>query len=222
MRSVERGWLAELDPDTRAAVERLGRVQRYQAGEALFLEGDVGSKVIVIRSGFLKVVATSEDGHATVLAVRGPGDLMGELSAIDEAPRSATGIAMGPVEAQVFSAEVFRRVLADTPGVAIGLLRMLIDRVRDSDQHRVEFGARDTLGRVALRLVVLAETAGEAVEDGVKIGIPLTQEDLAGWIGASREAVARGLASLRNRDLIRTGRKEIIILDLDGLRDAAR
>ena len=91
MRSVERGWLAELDPDTRATVERLGRVQRYQAGEALFLEGDVGSKVIVIRSGFLKVVATSEDGHATVLAVRGPGDLMGELSAIDEAPRSATG-----------------------------------------------------------------------------------------------------------------------------------
>ncbi len=129
---------------------------------------------------------------------------------------------MGPVEAQVFSAEVFRRVLADTPGVALGLLRMLIDRIRDSDRLRVEFGARDTLGRVALRLVVLADTAGEMVEDGVKIGIPLTQEDLAGWIGASREAVTRGLGSLRNRGLIRTGRREIVILDLDGLRDAAR
>ncbi len=188
----------------------------------LFLEGDVGTKVIVIRSGYIKVVSTSEAGYETVLAVRGPGDVIGELSAIDGAPRSASGVALGPVEVQVLPAEEFRRLLADVPGLAAGLLRVLIERVRDADRSRVEYGSRDTLGRVALRLVVLADTVGEEVEDGTRIAIPLTQEDLAGLIGASREAVARSLSSLRKRHLIRTARREIVITDLDGLHDAAR
>jgi CRP-like cAMP-binding protein len=108
------------------------------------------------------------------------------------------------------------------PGAALALLRVVIARLRDSDNLRAEFGARDALGRVASRLAELAETAGEPCADGIRIAMPLTQEDLAQWVAASREAVARALASLRRRHLITTARREIVVTDLDGLRDGCR
>lgn len=216
------GFVAELDPAAREALELLGRHCRYDAGTTLLLEGDVGSRVVVIRSGYVKVVATSEGGHTIMLAVRGPGDVLGDLSAIDGEPRSASAITLEPMEAQVMTADEFRGFLTAVPGAAFALLRVVVERIRDSDQRRVEYGALDTLGRVALRLVELADTAGEPVDGAIRIGMSLTQDDLAGWVAASREAVARALASLRRRNLIATGRREITILDLEGLRDASR
>jgi CRP/FNR family cyclic AMP-dependent transcriptional regulator len=221
VRAVTAGFLDELDATARATLETQGRRRRFDAGSALFVEGDVGTKVVVIHSGHVKVTSTSEAGHTIVLAVRGPGDILGDLSAIDGEARSASGFAIDDVEAQIMSAESFRELLDSTPGVALVLLRVIVSRIRDSDRLRLDFGARDTAGRVALRLVELAETLGEPCDGGIRITVPLTQEDLAGWVAASREAVARALASLRRRDLIRTARREITILDLDRLRDAA-
>ena len=114
-------------------------------------------------------------------------------------------------------------VLADTPGVAIGLLRMLIDRVRDSDQHRVEFGARDTLGRVAAPARGARRDRGRGGRGRRKDRDP-AHAGRSGRVDrrleGSRGPRARGRCE--TVFLIRTGRKEIIILDLDGLRDAAR
>jgi CRP-like cAMP-binding protein len=188
----------------------------------LFSEGDVGAKVVVVHGGHLKIVATTDTGNTLMLAIRGPGDVLGDFSAVDGEPRSATGVALEPVDAQVLGAEEFRRFLAETPGAAMAMLRVVIARLRDSDRRHVDFGARDTQGRVALRLVELAETVGEPHEGTVRIRMALTQDDLAGWIGASREAVARALAALRRRELITTGRREIAVLDLEALRQAAR
>lgn len=155
-------FVAELDPTAREALDGLGRRSRFDAGTMLFLEGDVGTRVVVIHSGYVKIVATSEDGHTMVLAVRGPGEVLGDLSAIDGKPRSASAIALEPVDAQVMTADDFRRLLVETPGAAFALLRVVISRMRESDRRRVEYGASDTLGRVALRLVELAETRGES------------------------------------------------------------
>ena len=84
------------------------------------------------------------------------------------------------------------------------------------------FGAYDIAARVAGRLVELADRFGEAVPDGVRISVPLSQDELAGWVGASREAVAKALRVLRDRGLVTTGRRTMTVLDLDGLRGRAR
>ena len=220
--AVEAGFLAELGPAARDALAALGRRRRFNAGAPLFLEGDLGGNVMILHSGHVKVFATSDDGRGILLAVRGPGDVLGDLSAIDSEPRSASATTLEPVDAQVITADDFRTFLADTPGAGLALLRVVIARMRDSDRLRVEFGARDTLGRVAMRLVELAQTSGEPNEGAIRITVPLTQDDLAGWVAASREAVARALASLRQRGLITTARREITIIDLDGLRKATR
>jgi CRP/FNR family cyclic AMP-dependent transcriptional regulator len=219
---VDAGFLAELEPAAREQLSGLGQRRSYKAGVTLFLEGDLGPNVIIVYAGRVKVFSTDTDGHSVLLAVRGPGDILGDLGAIDGKSRSASGIALEAVDVQLLTAADFRAFLADTPGAALALLRVVISRLRDSDRLRVEFGARDALARVASRLVELAETSGEASQGGIRITLALTQEDLAQWVAASREAVARALASLRSRNLITTARREIVVTDLHGLREAAR
>ena len=163
------GFLDELDAAARATLETQGRRRRFEAGSARFVEGDVGTKVVVIHSGHVKVTSSSEEGHTVVLAVRGPGDILGDLSAIDGEARSASGTAIDTVEAQIISAESFRERLDSTPGIALAVLRVIVSRIGDSDRLRVEFGARDTARRVALRLVELAETLGEPCDGGITI-----------------------------------------------------
>jgi CRP-like cAMP-binding protein len=219
---VEAGFLEQLDEPARSALASLGRLRHFEAGTPLFLEGDVGANVMIVRTGHVKVFASSADGRERVLAIRGPGDVLGDLSAIDGQPRSASGTALEPVTAQVVTADEFRAFLANTPHAALALLQVVITRMRDSDRLRAEFGALDTTRRVALRLVELAETVGEPNANGIRLTLPLTQDDLASWVSASREAVARALASLRKRGLITTGRREITIVDLPALRDATQ
>lgn len=213
--------LATLDAEAQAALASLGRPKRFDAGSPLFLEGDLGGTVMILRCGHVKVFATSDNGNQRVLAVRGPGDVLGDLSAIDGRPRSASGIALDAVDVQLVSAQDFRDFLATNTGAALALLRVVIARMRDSDRLRVEFGALDATARVAMRLVELADSVGEPTERGIRLALPLTQDDIAGWVSASREVVARALGSLRRRGLIATARREITILDLSGLRDAA-
>src|SRR5262249_31328522 len=152
----------------------LGSQRRYESGQPLFIEGDLGGNVLIVESGFVKVFSSRRDGASVLLAVRGPGEVLGDLSAIDKQPRSASGTALGPVVAQVIPVDDFRSFLAETPGAGLALLRLVVRRMRDSDRLRVEFGERDALGRVAMRLVELASAIGERSEEGIRITVPLT------------------------------------------------
>ena len=212
------GFLAALHESERADLLERGRRRRYRRGTVVFHEGGGSDEVVVVLSGRVKVSTVTPDGKEVVLAFRGPGDLLGELSAIDGQARSATVGALEPVEAAVVVAGEFRAFLSAHPRVAILLLEMLARRLRDADRKRVEFGAHDTLGRVAARLVELAERYGEPVADGVRITLPLSQEELAGWTGSSREAVGKALHALRGLGWVRTERRRITVLQMEPLR----
>jgi CRP/FNR family transcriptional regulator, cyclic AMP receptor protein len=212
------GFLAVLDESERSdLLDRAGR-RRYRRGAVVFHEGGGSDEIVVVLSGRVKVSTVTADGKEVVLAFRGPGDLLGELSAIDGEARSATVGALEPVEAAAVSAREFRAFLSAHPRVAILLLEMLVRRLRDADRKRVEFGAHDTLGRVAARLVELAERYGEPEGRGLAITLPLNQEELAGWAAASRAATANALQTLRELGWIETGRRRIRVVDLDALR----
>jgi CRP/FNR family cyclic AMP-dependent transcriptional regulator len=195
-----------------------GRRRHWPRGATLFSEGAPSDGVIILLTGRVKVYSLTELGGEVVLAVRGPGSLLGDLAAIDDRPRSATVTALEPVDALVLTAAAFTGYLEMAPRVTLVLLRMLTGRLRDADRKRVEFGAHDTLGRVARRLVELAERFGERDGEGVRITVPFTQDELAGWVGSSREAVTKSLSRLRARGYIHTQRRTITVLDLDALR----
>ena len=217
----EPSFLERLVPEDRDALMALGRRRSVRRSTTLFTEGDTSDRVVIVSSGRVKVSYFTEDGREVVLAVRGPGEILGEFSAIDGEPRSATAAALDEVEALVIGADDFRDFVRRRPSAAFALLELLVSRVRDADRKRIEFSAYDTIGRVARRLVEMAERFGTPDERGTKIDLPLSQDELAGWTGASREAVSKALQHLRGRNWIETGRRNIIVLDLASLRSRA-
>ena len=223
MTSPEPGsFLAELAPAERAELLNRGYDRHWAPGATLFHEGDTSTWVAVLLSGRVKACSDGVNGGEVVLAIRGAGALLGEISAIDTHPRSATVRAMEPVKARILQAEEFTAFLQEYPRVGLQLMRMICERWRDSDRKRIEFGMLDTTSRVAQRLVELAERYGEPDANAVRIDISLTQEELAGWVGSSREAVSKALRSLRSRGWIETGRRTVVIHDLPSLRRRVR
>ncbi|WP_283139003.1 Crp/Fnr family transcriptional regulator [Rhizohabitans arisaemae] len=216
------GFLAQLTPDELADLHRLGRRRRWERGETLIREGDAADSVLILTEGRVKVCSLTESGVEVILAIRGPGSLLGEFSAIDGEPRSADVAALEPASGLVVPVAAFAGYLQNRGRVTLLLLRLVVARMRDADRKRIEFGATDATGRVATRLVELAERFGERVPAGLRISLPISQDELAGWVGASREAVSKALRSLRDRGLIETGRRRVIIRDLDRLRSRAR
>jgi CRP-like cAMP-binding protein len=173
----------------------------------------------VIIDGRVRVSVAGADGRDLVIAVRGPGELLGELAAIDgDQPRSASAFAVEALVVQIVPAADFLAFLERSPRAAVALLRTLTRRLRETSRTQMEFGSYDTVARVARRLDELAATHGEATADGVEIGLPLTQEELAGWIGASRESVARAMLMLRDRGIVTTSRRRVVVHDLAALR----
>jgi CRP/FNR family cyclic AMP-dependent transcriptional regulator len=126
-------------------------------------------------------------------------------------------VALGAVEAQVVSGPEFLGSLEQRPRVLMLVVRGIMDRLRDSDRRQIEFGSQPTIGRVAGYLAEMAEQDGRPVAGGIEI-TTLSQEELAGYIAASRESVARALTILRRDGLISTGRRSIVVHDLAGLR----
>jgi CRP-like cAMP-binding protein len=212
------GFLAALSTDAREVLMARGRRRRYKPGSALWHEGDTSDWIAIVLAGRTKVSYVTEEGVEVLLEVREPGDILGEIAALDGGVRSAAVTAIDQVEVLDLSAGAFRVFLESHPRVALHLLEMLARRLRQSGSRQVEFGAYDALGRVARRLVELADRFGEKTPGGVAINLPLSQSELAGWVGASRESVAKALQTLRSLGWVETGRRQTLVKDLEALR----
>jgi CRP/FNR family transcriptional regulator, cyclic AMP receptor protein len=213
-------WSMLTEPEA-AALRARGRMKRWRRDEVLFREHDRSDWVVVLMAGRVKVATGTPIGGEVVLAVRDRGALVGELAAIDRQPRSATVTALKEVIGLVVLLPEFEAFLQQHPRVAAMLPRMVVSRLRDADRKRVEFGAHDTTGRVAARLVELAERFGQPVDGGVQIAMPLSQDELASWTGSSREAVTKAIGSLRALGWIETSRLRVVVRDLAALRERA-
>jgi CRP/FNR family cyclic AMP-dependent transcriptional regulator len=214
---VPEGFLSELDADERRELEQLGSVRRYRRGDVLFHQDDDAGAVLVLLDGHVKA-ARMNDGREVILAFPGPGELLGELSAVDGEPRSGTVRAVDDIEALVIPGSAFRAFLEHRPRIALVLLRSVAARLRAADRQRVDYAVNDVVVRVAGRLVELCDRFGAEDGTGIDVGLSITQDELAAWAGASREAVAKAMALLRTLGWVQTERRRIVVLDLPALR----
>ncbi|MGW2511841.1 Crp/Fnr family transcriptional regulator [Streptomyces scopuliridis] len=223
------------------SVMALGNRKRYAADAHLLTEGDRSTHVMIILQGWVTVsVATDRGATRLILGLRGPGELLGEMAALDSHPRSATVRALGPIEALVIPGDAFRRFLALHPRVSGLVIRQLTFRLRSADQERSALASLTVLQRLASRLTELsrAEPSGPytpavptppvptrpvptpAVATPSVTGtspagtvVHLAQDELAATVGATREAVAKALRLLRSQQIVRTGNRRVEILD---------
>jgi CRP-like cAMP-binding protein len=216
---VPAGRLRSDDAD---ALAQLGVPTRFGSGTVLMRQGAQADGVILLLRGRVKVVAVEDNGRESLLALRGPGDLVGEMAAFDGGRRSATVVALEPVWAVFVPIPAFLGFVRERPRAAAAVLSVLASRLRDADRQRARFGAFPTAVRLARHLLDLADEHGRVDPAGaVVLDVRLTQADIAAAIGASRESVGRDLAFLRARGMVAGQRRPLVILDVHALRSFA-
>lgn len=184
------------------------RERTYPKKSVILFEDDPGDALFIVARGQVKVVLIGEDGREVILSVLGQGDFFGEMSLLDDEPRSAHVIAMEDSELLILRREDFQRCLEETPRIALGLLRSLSRRLRRADDKIGGLALLDVTGRVARLLIELADEG-----DGVTIHRRITHHTIAQMIGSSRETVSRTMKDLAQRTTILIEGKKITIMN---------
>jgi CRP-like cAMP-binding protein len=206
----------QLGPADLQRVLELARERAYPKNSVILFEDDPGDALYIVSTGQVKVVLIGEDGREVILSVLGDGDFFGEMSLIDDEPRSAHVIAMKDSQLLVLRRDDFQSRLEEQPKIALKLLRVLVQRLRRADEKIGGLVLLDVNGRVAQLLLDLAEESG-----GPKITRRLTHHTIAQMIGSSRETVSRAMRELVERGTIDVSRREITIKNADALRTMA-
>jgi CRP/FNR family cyclic AMP-dependent transcriptional regulator len=144
--------------------------------------------------------------------------VLGDLAAMHGRPRTATVSALADVQVVRLASVRFVSVLHERPGIAVAMVKQMAGRLREAEAARVDFATLGVDQRVAAYLRRLADQHGVPGRDGVVISMPLTQQDIANRVGASRRAVARSMALLRERRIVCTARRRIVLTQPDVLR----
>ncbi len=210
--------LSQLAPASLDGVAALMRRHRYAAGEVIFHQGDPGTALYIVEEGEVKIVLGSSRGDEVVLALFGRGDFLGELSLLDGEPRSAEAVATVPSVLWILPRDAFTSFLTAHPQAALVLLAAVSRRLRGADSRIHDGVFLDVRTRLVKLLVELADTRGRSGPHGVTVASRLTQGDLAGMVGATRESVNKWLRYYTDRGLIRHERQRLIVVDPERLR----
>ena len=196
------------------------RRRSYHRGEVIFHQGDPGDTLHLVRNGRVKVVLPAETGDEAVLAILGPGDCFGELALLDGGPRSASVVAMEQVETLVLGRQDFLTFFRSNMEAAVRLIINLARIIRRSNEEVADLAFLDLPGRLAKKLLDLAEAHGQPLDGGkgIEITVPLTQEELAGMIGATRPSVNKVLGLYEDQGAIQRRGRRIAILKPEVLR----
>jgi len=212
-------FLQRLQPTTRSAVLGLGVRRRVPSGQILIHEGTRESHLVLLEDGLTKVTAMLPDGRSALLSLRMGGDLVGEMSALNDQPRSATVTTCGPTRYSAIPREKFTRFLRDHPQAAVELAAMVADRLRWSNRRRIDFTSYAVKIRVARVIAELCRTHGRRSPEGVVIDVRLTQPELASICGAAETSIQKSLRELRTDGLVDTDYRRITVRDLVRLRE---
>lgn len=195
----------------------LTREKFYPRGSVILFENDPGDSLFVVREGRVKVVLVGEDGREVILGVLGVSEHFGELSLIDDRPRSAHVIAMEDSSLLVLRREDFRKRVESSPSVAWSLLTELSRRLRRADEKIGGLVLLDVPGRIARLLLDLSQESGTD-----KIEKALTHQTIAQMIGASRETVSRAMKDFQDAGWINVERRRISLANRTALEQRAQ
>jgi CRP/FNR family cyclic AMP-dependent transcriptional regulator len=209
---------ANLDEESLRELEQAVRPRSFRAGEIIFHRDDPGQMLYVIKQGKVRIYITSPDGQEVTLAVFGPGDYFGEMAILDGRPRSASAIALDAVETLALQRGDFIAAVNRHPRIAIQVMSALSMRLRHTDAMIEDLLFLDVHGRVAKKLLDLADLHGVRTSEGVRIEMKLTQTDLAALVGASRESVNKVIGYFVDKRFISSEKRKITVLRLADLR----
>jgi len=202
---------AELDESALSSIERLVFERRYARDSVVFGQEDQGDALFAGCEGKVKVVLYGPSGREVILSIFKPGDFFGEMSLLDNQPRSANVIAMEDSRLLVLERSAFQEHIEQHPRTALKVLAEMSRRLRRADAIIGNLALLDVYGRVARFLRDIAKTDGELTDGAIIIRQRPTQQEIASMIGTSRETVSRVLSEFQRRGFIEMSGKRIVL-----------
>lgn len=197
-----------------AELERLSALlqpREVRKDATIVTQDEPGDAMFVIARGRVKVVLFGDNGREVILTLLKTGDFFGEMSLVDDLPRSAHVIAQEDATVLVLKRDQFEEHVKTSPRTALNVMKELSRRLRRADEIIGNLATLDVYGRVAHAMIDLAKQDGEAVDEGILIRSRPTQQEIASMIGTSRETVSRVLSEFQRRGFLEMRGRSILL-----------
>jgi len=212
-------FLHEISDESWELLSKRWTTRAYKSGQFLISADSAHKDVFFVLRGAAKATIYTPSGREVSFVDLTIGNIFGEFSAVDDAPRSASVVAMGECLAARLSAEDFRDILMTYPDISFQLMVLMVAHLRSLSKRVVDFNAKSADHRLREALIALAEKHARG-NDHATVERPPTQTELASYIFASREGVAREMGRLRKQGLLDREKRSIVIPSIQALRDS--
>lgn len=203
----------DLSPEEAESVGQLTIVRKYRKNMIIFMEGEPGEALYFLLSGKVKISKLTEDGREQILHILQAGDIFAEVVLIDRGPYPATAEVIEEAQVGMLRNDDVENLIRTNPDIALKILKVMSKRLRQAQIQVRDLALRDTYGRLASMLLILAKDHGSPNDNGVKIDLSLSRQELANLIGTSRETVTRILSDFKRSKVIDIDKQEIVIID---------
>lgn len=204
--------------------EQLGRLtekithKNFKKGQIIFFEGDVSDKLYVINKGKIKIFKYTREGKEQILYLLSEGDFVGDLSLFKKDEFKFNAEALEDSNICILTKDDFDGIIKETPEIALQILQVVYDRIVKLENLIQSLSTKDIEARIAGLLLSFVKDFGIARGDVIELELPLSREDIANYIGVTRETISRKLGSMQEQGVIDLiGSKKIIINDIEEL-----
>jgi CRP-like cAMP-binding protein len=209
--------LQTLTPDQLGRLERRARMRTFPAKAAVYLPADVADSVFLLAEGRMKLCSLTPDGKEAILAFIEAGELFGELALVGESVREEYAQTVVASTVVLLPRDELESLLAESPQLTLGVTKLIGLRRRRIERRLKTLLFRSNRERLIHLLLELAEQYGQATPEGILLGVPLSHQDLASVIGATRETVTVLLGELQWERMVKVSRQRLVLRDLPRL-----
>ncbi len=189
--------------------------KKYSKNEIIFFEGDSPSKLFLINTGRVKVYKHTKDGKEQILYILSEGDFVGDASIFTDENMKYNAETIEETSICELSKQDFKEIIQQNPNIAIKVLKTAYERIDRLQELITSLSTKDIESRIAGLLLGFIKDFGSPKMDGIEMEIPFSREDLANYIGVTRETISRKLSLMQEEGILEMrGNKNIKILDL--------
>lgn len=207
----------ELDEQELSRLDEITLKRTYRKNAHIFMEGEPRQAVFFIQKGIVKIYRIDPDGNEQVVSFLKEGDMFPHTGFFDAMPYPANAIVVEATELFVIPVNAFEQLILDMPSIAIKLMRVMGQKIRELQSKLYEFVTQDVNRRIVSFLIRMAGEHGQNENGSIRIDIPLTNQEFANMVGTTRETVNRVMNHLKKNGIIEMSRSSIVILDFEGL-----
>lgn len=200
-------------------ISRLMIQKKYNKGSIIFTEGEPSEGIYFVKKGRIKIYKNASDGKEHIINIMNTGDVFAEACLFSKMPYPASSEAIEDSETLMIKRKDIEELLNMHPEISVEIIKVMAERLIMVSRQIESLALKDAYGKTAALIVQLFQSQNKNLENGMEITIDLSRQEMANMVGLTRETLTRAMSKLKNDGLIDIVRNNIIILDIDSIKE---